>query len=418
MRETTTKPGADFRRRSWAKAVAVGLASGLLLVWLWSVSRGAAQGSVTVSGTVTNRTPGGAVPPGLTVNLYIFNQALEQTGLYTTTTGADGTFALTDLSPQADATYFARVVYQDTVYLSEPGTLAAGQTTLALPIQIAEPTEDSVWLEVAQLHLFITVTDTRLQLAEYYLVSNTGDRTVIGRRNAMGQREVLTIPLPAEATGLTFAGPGLGERFLARDAGFVDTQPVAPGMATSQIRFNYQLPYRSGMQLVRGLEIPIQSVVILLVDEGLALSGAGLTQEDPVMTQLGAAQTYTAGPLAAGESLVLTFSGTPRPPTSAGALTGGGAGLPGASSSLPRNPTREAGIGVLVLAAALVVAYALWMPAGSEPLPARARPLVEAIAALDADFEAGRIEEKAYLQQREALKKQVQSFYPREPRAH
>ncbi len=401
MKRTT-----DDRPQITRGMVALGLACGLLLAWLGSAGGGAAQGGATVSGTVTNQTPGGAVPAGLIVNLYTFNQALEQTGLYTTTTDTAGAFSFTGLTLQPEATCFTRVVYQDTVYLSEPGTFITGQTTLTLPIQIAEPTEDDTRLEVTQLHLFLAVTNNTLQVAEYYLVSNTGNRTVIGRLNPDGYREVVTIPLPVGATALTFPGPGLGARYQEQAGLLVDTQPVAPGTATSQIRFSYQLPYQSGMVLRRGLELPIQAVVILLVDEGLTLSGTGLVQQEATMTQLGPAQTYTAGPLAAGEALAFTLSGSPQPPISSAGQSAGGAET---STPLPRNPLREAGIGVLVLAAALVVVYALWWPANPVALPARARPLVEAIAALDEDFEAGKLEAAAYRQKRAALKRQVQA---------
>lgn len=403
MKRTT-----DHRPPTPGGVIAIGIALGLL-VWLLSAGWGRAQGGATVTGTVTNQTPGGTVPAGLTVNLYAFDQALEQTGLYTATLGADGTFSFTGLTPQADETYFVRVIYLDTAYVSEAGTFAEGQTALTLPVQIAELTEDTSQVEVAQLHLFIAAVDNMLQLAEYYLVSNTGDRTVIGTANADGQREVLTISLPSEATDLTFVGSGLGERFLERDAGFVDTQPVAPGIATSQVRFSYLLPYQSGMQLVRGLEVPVQSVVILLVDQGLTLSGEGLVKGESMETQMGPAQSYTAGPLAAGESLALTISGTPKPPDTSSALSGESASGAETTTPLTRNPMREAGVGVLALAAALVAAYTLWARVGPGALPARARPFVEAIAALDADFEAGKIGEAAYRQKREALKRQVQA---------
>ncbi len=72
-----------------------------------------------------------------------------------------------------------------------------------------------------------------------------------------------------------------------------------------------------------------------------------------------------------------------------------------------RNFTAEAGLGLIALALGLGSAYPVWTaplaPSPDEP-PEALRPQVQAIAALDATFAAGTLEEAAYRQQRAQLK--------------
>jgi hypothetical protein len=49
----------------------------------------------------------------------------------------------------------------------------------------------------------------------------------------------------------------------------------------------------------------------------------------------------------------------------------------------------------------------MWRSPTSGPVPAHVRSQVKAIAALDADFEAGRVSEKDYGRKRRSLKREV-----------
>jgi hypothetical protein len=67
-----------------------------------------------------------------------------------------------------------------------------------------------------------------------------------------------------------------------------------------------------------------------------------------------------------------------------------------------RAPTQELGIGMLALAASLALSYRLWQ---SRPhaIPEAARPLVAALARLDAQHAAGEIPKAVYTRERAAL---------------
>ncbi len=374
------------------------------------------EGGLRVVGLVTNGTPGESVPAGLAVTLHVFS-GTEERATYTTRTASDGSFSLEGLTSDGalGEVFVARVVFQDVTYLSEFVAPEPDQSEVRLPVTVYGTSEDAGDIEVAQLHIFLVPMDGRLQVREYYLVSNTGDRTYVGARHLeIGRRTTLTFTLPEEAEGLAFEGAGLGERFFEQGGGFVDTAPVLPGSASGEVLFSYEMPYREGARIERVLDVPISSAVLVLADSkgfpkpleseaaSITLLGDGISPAGVLDTQMGEALSYTAGPLAAGEPLAFTLVAGSQP----------GAVVPGETASV-RNATLETAIGLAALAAAVLVVYLLLgrqTPRFSAmPIPAQARPLVEAMAKLDGDFEAGQVAEEAYRRERASLRRQVRA---------
>ena len=301
-------------------------------------------------GHVTNGTSGSATPTDLPVMLHVFS-GREETKTLTTTLAADGSFRFGGLAPGEAKTFVVRVVYQDVAYVSDLGTFEPGQRELALPVTIYEATEDRSAIQVTQLHVFVSASGEHVRIGEYYLVSNTGERTYVGTKAPeAGRRATLSFTLPEGTEGLHFESSGLGERYLERERGFADTAPVPPGTASSEVLFEYELPYREGTEVARAFDLPVASVVLVLLDEGMALEGGRITPTGPLDTQMGRALSYTAGPLAAGEVLSFRLVAQSQP-TALSAPTG---------SAPARNAAQELGIGLVSLAAAVVAVYLLW----------------------------------------------------------
>jgi hypothetical protein len=210
----------------------------------------------------------------------------------------------------------------------------------------------------------------------------------------------LNFTLPDGAEELYFEDSGSRERFLERAGGFADTEPVLPGSTTVEVLFGYQIPYRERIRVERSFEVPVASVVILLSAQGLTLEGEGIVPGGTMDTQMGSALSYTAGPLAAGETLGFVLGTQPQ------------AVIPSVptESSPRRSAAREISVGLVVLAMAVATVYWLWRSPTPGPIPAHARPLVEAIAVLDEDFEAGRLKEGAYRKKRQSLKQQLHAL--------
>jgi hypothetical protein len=358
------------------------------------------EGEVAVVGQVTNGTPDGALPVDQPVVLHVFS-GMEEKESYTTTLAADGSFRFDGLAPEEGESFVVRVVYQGVTHSSDVGAFDAGQPELSLPVAIYETTEDPATVLVTQLHIFLTRVGDQLQIGEYYLVSNTGDRTYVGVEDPeTGRQATLTFSLPEGAEELSFDDPGLRERYLERGAGFTDTDPVPPGTATVEVLFSYELPYREGLRVERTVDVPVLSVVLVVPEEGLALDGEGIVPAGMLDTEMGPALSYAAGPLAAEESLAFTLIPGSQPASVA----------PVGRTSPTRNTVWETAVGLVGLAAAVVAIYLLWRPSPPGPLPARARSLVKAIAALDVDFEAGQVVEGAYRRKRKALKQQLHAL--------
>ncbi len=371
----------------------------VLLLIAWSPAP--QSGAMTVIGQVTNGTAESATPPDLPVTLHIFT-GMEEAEVYTTTLSAEGTFAFEDLELEGDETLVARTVYQDVAYTSDFATLEAGQQEISLPITVYETTEEPDAVSITQLHIFVNRMEERVQIGVYSLVSNSGDRAYVGQVDpGLDERTTLAFTLPENTESLRFDGAGLGQRFLEQGQGFADTRPILPGDTTLEVSYSYELPYEPDMPVEQNFGVPVQSIVMVVPGGSLALEGDGITSQGTIDTQMGAALSYAAGPLAADEPL--TFSVVPAPE---GMLENAGS----EGQNLPPTAQRSGSgimMGIVALAAAAVVIYLMWRTPNPGTMPAQVRSQIEAIAALDADFEAGRIEEKAYRRKRKALKRQV-----------
>lgn len=378
------------------------LLAALLLVVGWA--RVPQATTLLVKGKVTNGTPGGEVPAGLEVTLHIFSGA-EEADTLTTTIAADGTFAFENVPGGEDRTLIAEVVYQGVPYLSDALSPASGKRELEAPITIYETTDDPAQVQVAQAHIFVTsMGEGRLLVEEYWLLGNEGDRTYIGVEDPeTGERVTVRFTLPEGIDDLTFDGPGLGERFLEQADGFADTYPISPGSATSEVAFFYTLPYQEGLQVTQAVDVPVVSVVILMVQGDLTLEGPGLEPMGTVDTQIGPALSFVGGPLAAGERLAFTL--VPAPPSA----TEPSVANAGTSAAPTRNVGWEIAVGLAALAFSVLGASLLWRPSPG-PVPSRVRPLVEQIAALDRDYELGRISKEAYLKKRGDLVRAARSI--------
>lgn len=255
-------------------------------------------------------------------------------------------------------------------------------------------TEDQGQIVIEQAHIFVTPLQEGLEITEYYLLSNRGTEIYLGTEDqSSGERTTVVFPLPASAADLRFVEQEEpGERYRVHEEGIADTLPIPPGQATVEVGFDYTLPYEVGESVVREFPLRVEALVLIVPGERLAIEGSQLDYRGPLEMEEMAVDTYAAGPLTAGEQIsfrvVLKGAGEETPVVPA---TGG-------------QPTREIGLGLVALAGAVVAAYTLWSGEKPSSAPEEVRPFVEAIAALDARFEAGDLDEETYHRERASLK--------------
>ncbi len=254
---------------------------------------------------------------------------------------------------------------------------------------------EAAGVQIDQSHVFIVPAGARIQIAEYYLVGNSG---VTDYEGVLVDGDVMTtigFELPEDATALSFDGPGIGERYVGEGRRFADTQPIPPGTDVVEIGFSYEVPLQDEIRLTRSLDVPVASTVILLRGEGLGLTGEGLTYTGDIETGMGAAASYIAEGLESGRTLRVE-------------LTSREVAAPTAPSApMMRTGERQTGvellIGLLAVGVAGVMVWRLWRSPAIPQMPESVRAIIAEIAALDAGYEQGRIAAELYREEREVL---------------
>lgn len=352
----------------------------------------------TVSGQVINLS-GVEIPAELEITLHGFDN-MQQVLTATTTVGPDGKYLFESVEMPDGRAFITSVEYQGVVYSSDVSVADAESKDISLPIPIYETTSDPSAVSVDRLHILLEYADPGvLRVVELYVISNLGDRTLVA---AEPGKPVLTFSLPDGAVNLQFQDGVLGERFVEMPGGFGDMAAVRPAASQHQVVFSYELPYNRKLDLRHPVNLPVNAVVVLLPEGGLKVSGDGLQDMGTREVQGLSYRMYSAERIEPGADLSLTVSGKPG---------GAGAGLSlGSGSSLV--------IGLIAFGLALIVAGG-WLfirsrsrddidvkdeDQGELPDEEDVDTILEAILALDDQFQAGELPQEAYQIRRAELK--------------
>lgn len=371
------------------------------LAWSSAPESVAANESTTVStaevtGQISNGTAGGTVPAELQVTLLGFDgdqQVLERSA----TADAQGQFQLEQVEIAPGRLFFATLEYQDVVFRSEVGHAPTDGGPLELPLTIYETTSDLSALRVEQLHLLLDFPDPdTVQVLQLWVVGNSSDRVL-----APG----VPVSLPDAATNLAFEEGQLGDRYQLSSSGFVDTEPVPPGSAISQLVFAFDLPRQGSLDFRQMVQLPVDAVTVLVPTDGPRVSG--LT--DQGVLDLGglSMHSYVGQSLAAGGELSFRI-GTQAVSSSQLATIGfGAAALLTAAYVAFRTwaakPAAEQEEGAVPGEASGEGRPGVSQSAGGEELDA----LLEAIAQLDLQHQAGKLTDADWQRRREALKQRA-----------
>ena len=353
-----------------------------------------------ITGQVLNAS-GADLPTDLTIALHGFDE-MQQTYSATTTAQPDGTFRFEDVAMPPGRAFIASAEYQDIAYSSDVAVVEDGATDLQLPFAIYESTTDPAVLSVDRLHFLFEYTEPdTLRVVELYIISNLGDRTLVAAKEG---EPTVTFRLPEGATNLQFQDGALGERYVEVEGGFGDTAVIRPGFGNHQVVISFDLPYKRRADLIQPIDLTTNAAVVLIPEDGLMVKSEQLEDAGVRDVQGMSYHMYNASRLEPGTSLSIRISGKP-----------GGRGLiAGTSTNLL--------IGTLAFGLVLVGA-GVWLFARNrslrgeeiepdqtmESLPISdagqdAETLLDAILALDDQYQAGELPEEAYRQRRAALK--------------
>jgi hypothetical protein len=358
-------------------------------------------GAGVVTGQVINGTAGGAPPEGEVIQLRAFDMNANFVDAITTTLAADGSFRFDGIDPSIPAQFEPLVVYRNIPYFGDRDTaitLTPEQPDANVNVTVYETTDDASDIRIERLHIVFDLVPGQMQVAELYILSNDGDRAYVGTL------ERGTLPLTAPDGAISFQPGGDPNRYLTLADGIADTVPIPPGLSTAESVVVYDMAYTDELDLSRPLPYDVSSVnVFVPADAGIEVSGDQIRSAGPFQAQGTLLDTYLADDLSAGERFTLRLSGAPQISASA----------PAPSPNQPPGPSETQGIliGAIALAGAVILAYMYWQGhLGLRLQPAtqdRQSDLLQAIADLDDDYEAGGVKENAYRKKRASFKEDL-----------
>ncbi len=321
----------------------------------------------------------------------------------TTVTNNSGVFEFSNLEMIPGRIFGAFTENDGVRYYSTAVHFVEGESSLDLPIVMFDVTTDSQDLTIERVHLvFDYAIEDLVNVSELWLISNTGDETIVGVEGS----GILEIPLPQGYQDLRLTDATSFVELSITDGSVILQDPILPG-ETLDLVFSFTLPYERSRAFQQPMTLPARAIVVLTAEDAPEIRGEGV--DDQGVRDMGGVRfrTYTIEPPAAEEALAFDLSG--RHP---------------ASASLMDSSNLVIGIGVLGLA--LILVGVGWRYVGSRSPEKGEEPVIEmdasqdkgtllhAIAALDDAFDSDDISEKEYHNRRAALKRDIAELMKRE----
>jgi mono/diheme cytochrome c family protein len=366
------------------------------------------DGAGIIEGQIINGTSGAAPPTGGTIQLRAFDMNANFIDAITTTVAVDGSFRFQDIDTTIPIQYEPLIVYQEIPYfgdLESALTLSPDEPEADVGVTVYETTQDPADIRIERLHMVLDLAPAQVQIAELYILSNLGDRTFVGTL------EQGTLPLTVPPDALSFQPGGDPNRYLTLADGIADTIPIRPGPSTGESVLVYELAYDGELELDRPLPYPTSMVnVFVPADSGIEISGDQIEATGPFQAQNTTLNTYVASDLSAGTDLTFRISGAFEGEQEVA--------IPSPHQGSGPSQTQSIVIGSLFLAGVVAVTFLYW-GGRLRPNPAaadgtRQEDLLQAIADLDDDYEAGRVDEAEYLARRAQLKEELVALMERE----
>jgi hypothetical protein len=403
-----------FASPKLALCLVVTIALLALALLAWPAPRALAQsgGPGKVDGQIFNGTHDALAPNtgGLTVTLYVADMGTQTTITQTAQSDSQGHFAFSNIGVLTTTRMLAVANYLGIDYVSDILSFDGIANTVPVSVTVYEMTTDPSTVKIAQMHTIIAgVQDSTLNVLQIVQLQNSGDRTYVGDTSIGPHRITLSLPILDGATDIQFDSQDADSTTIRGTNILSYTLPFQPG--NDQIVYNYTIPFNPPTYAL-SLKLPfdVLQYQLLLADVGATVTSTQLSAPTTFPTQSG--QNYlmsTASNLTKGTVIKATFNNLPATASSPNPTTTGS--NPPSSSPAPVDSNSQAiGLGVLGLAAVaaiLLIAYPLIRRRANRAAVAstnRRMELLQEIADLDDDFEAGKVTESTYKEERARLK--------------
>lgn len=343
-------------------------------------------------------------PADLDVTLHGFD-GQQEVVTQTKTLGPSGTVNFPDLELVSGRLFILSTEYQGVRYVSDVSHLTDAGQTLQLPLTLYDSTSDMSTVRASRLHVLLDFpSDGVMQVIELWVLSNTGDRTVMPSDSGG-----LVFSLPSGANNISFEDNSVAQMATRTADGFSLAMPLRPGQESAQLVFSFNLPYQDGADFHQPLPYPVDGVTVLLPDGGPTVKGSSV--EDQGVQDLGGQSyhQYNLNSFGAGGAIDMQVAGRTTPIVSLGSNW----------------QSLVLGAAAFVLVLAGVIAW--YRPSligfgrsadddeeneydedeydeDEEAEDDDPQALMAMIARLDDEFEAGEIDEDAYKRRRAELK--------------
>ncbi len=340
--------------------------------------------------------------------------------------GADGSALFQDVPYQGGYGFGAVARVGLTTYMSELISPAAGASEVILPVRVFSTTTDASRLRISQAYVLAeAANEGTLQISSLFILSNDGDKTIEGGvQDADGEATSLWFPLPTGAQDAQFE-PNNQVNLALSEGGFVVRSGVPPGEGSGRVGVRYTLPYSESLHLENRLAYPIDRLTVFVATQGITLTSPSLIslgtqpREDGVTMNV-----WGAEKIAANQAVAYELSGKPELPVPAvNSHTAPAAQAPAtvgdriAQFFTGHNRADLYGFGLIAFGLLLALLAGAWWLVHTrfapDPLVRQERALLAALADLEDDLEAGRIEQEDYDRRRGLLTDALGRCWPR-----
>ncbi|MBW3587803.1 MAG: hypothetical protein KY429_00080 [Actinobacteria bacterium] len=342
--------------------------------------------TVVVGGRVVNGTSGAPVPTGLEVTVVSLGSTGDELARTKTSSGNDGLFKA---EIEKGDRYLIATTHLEVTYTS-----VVTDPSGPVELKVFETTDDdSVVSVTSDTTTVIRGEDNVLEVLALMRVSNSSDRTYLGRQTEEG-RSVLRFPVPPGAFDVN-PGTGITSGVIAVPGGFTAADPLQPGELNAGYLYRVRAS-RQGWPMRRAFFYPTTRVTIL-IDESLRLSSPRLRFSEVVPIGEGEDakryRQYDGRSFSAGDLIEADITYPAEGPNKNAALYVGA--IAGA---------------IVLLAIAIVVPLRRRRRNPSVVELSERERLIEEIAALDQAFEMESIEEGEYTRRRNEMKSKLQTM--------
>ena len=315
----------------------------------------------------------------------------------------DGFVSFDKLPQRPDYFYQAELLHAGVKFFAPPQQLFTTTQVITGLLPVFEVTDKPDAISVPEFYYFVQdVNENGLSIVEVYFFDNKSDKAFVQTVSG-GQNRSLHFSLPDDARNVRFDPPQFANRVTISGTEFFYNDLVEPGERTTQVTLLYDLPYRSSKRITHQIDYPVTSLNVLLGEiktNGTPLTITGLINKGQKTTPNGNFVLFAADkPVPAKTALSFEISGQPRAVPQVGA--------DGAS----------VGFGLLALVLALGATGLVFTrtnkvrAAQAQPIKKQREQLLQAIAALDADFNDGKLKDEYYQQRRGKLKDELKEIW-------